>query len=168
VPVARTEPRRALGAAVIVVAAAALIVTLVVVLNRLGTSSGDGEFVIQVETLLDAGAGDVPACFNDPIGGTRPICIFHAGDEPDSGWLAYDAQVDGCAFEPLTPDATALVNSCTGEAYPFTGEGVPQYETKVDDGELVVDLTGDEGEDDGDTTTTVRESGEVPTTDSNR
>lgn len=158
-PVARTDPRRALTAGLLVVVAALLVVVVVVVLNSRGTSSGDGQFGgLSVESLLDAGADEVPVCFPDPVDGRRPICVFHTGGDPDEGWVAYDFQVDGCAFEPLSADSTELVHSCTGERYPFTGEGLPQYPTSVgEDGRLAIDLTGGEG-----TTTSVAESGDVP------
>jgi len=152
-----------LAAGLVVVAAAAVMVIAVVWINGRGTSSGDGRFEgISIDTLFDQGVDEVPACFNDPVNGNRPICVFHTGDDRATGWVAYDAQVDGCAFEELSPDASELVNSCTGETYPFTGEGLPQYDTEVDDDRLVIDLDGDEPEPDDDPTTTVIESGEVP------
>jgi hypothetical protein len=161
VPVARTEPRRALAAALVVVVAALLVVLLVVFLNDQGTSSGDGVFGgLDVDTLVERQEedGGVPFCVDDPVDGLRPICVFHTGDDPETGWVAYDAQVDGCAFEPLFAGATELVDSCTGEAYPFTGEGLFQYDVAVDDGRLEIDLDGE----DPTTTTTVVESGDVP------
>ena len=157
-PVGRTEPRRAVAAALAVVAAAVLLVLVVLFLNSRGTSSGDGRFSdLLVQDLLDRQERDgVPTCFNDPIDGRRPICVFHTGEDPDTGWVAYDAQVDGCALEYR--DAEQHTDSCTGETYPFTGEGLPQYLVEVDDGRLVVDLDGE----DPTTTTTVVESGDVP------
>ena len=155
---ARTEPRQAVGAAIAVVVGAVLLVVVVVFLNSRGTSSGDGRFSdLVVADLLDRQERDgVPTCFNDPVDGLRPICVFHTGSDPDTGWVAYDAQVNGCALE--FEGAEQLTDSCTGDAYAFTGEGLPQYEASVDDGRLVIDLDGA----DETTTTTVVESGEVP------
>jgi hypothetical protein len=165
VPVARTSPTRAIAAAVVVTIGAVGLVVGVVLLNDQGTSSGDGVFGgLEASSLLERQQADgVPFCVDDPVDGRRPICVFHTGGDVDEGWVAYDAQVDGCAFEPLSPDATELVDSCTGETYPFTGEGLFQYAVRVDaDGDLAIDLDGEEP-----TTTapptTVRESGEVPT-----
>jgi hypothetical protein len=163
VPVARTDPSRALGAALAVVVGALLIVLLVVFLNGRGTSSGDGVFGnLDAEDLLGRQQADgVPFCVDDPVDGLRPICIYNTAGDAETGWVAYDAQVDGCAFEPLFPGATELVDSCTGETYPFTGEGLAQYRATVDgDGHLEIDLDGD----DPVTTTegTVVESGDVP------
>ena len=158
-PVGRTDPRRAVAASLVVVLGALLLVAVVLFLNSRGTSSGDGRFSdLLVEDLLDRQARDgVPTCFNDPVDGLRPICVFHSGGEPDAGWVAYDAQVDGCALEYR--DAEQLTDSCTGDTYPFTGEGLPQYLVEVEDDRLVIDLDGE----DPTTTTTVVESGDVPT-----
>jgi len=158
VPVARTEPSRALLAALVVVLGALLLVAVVLFLNSRDTSSGDGRFSeLRAEDLLDRQASDgVPACFDDPVSGDRPICVFHAGDDPDTGWVAYDAQVGGCALEYRGRDD--LRDSCTGETYPFTGDGLETYATEVEDGRLVIDLDGEEPT----TTTTVVESGDVP------
>jgi len=162
VPVARTEPRRALAAALVVVVAALLVVLLVVFLNDQGTSSGDGVFGgLDAETLVERQEEDgVPFCVDDPVDGLRPICVFHTGADPDTGWVAYDAQVEGCAFEPLFEGATEFVDSCTGDTYPFTGEGLFQYDVAVESGELEIDLDGDDPT--TTTATTVVESGEVP------
>lgn len=160
-PVARTEPRQAVWAALVVVVGAVLLVLAVVVLNSRGTASGDGVFGgLNADTFIARGADEVPVCFDDPVDGLRPICVFHAGDDPDAGWVAYDAQVGGCAFEPLSPDATALVDSCTGRRYPFSGAGLAQYDVTVEDGRLRIHLAG--GGDDERAPTTVVESGEVP------
>ena len=159
-PVARTEPARALTAAVAVVLAAVLLVLVVLFLNSRESTSSDGQFALSAEDIAARQDRDgVPTCFNDPISGNRPICVFHASEDVDEGWVGYDAQVDGCAFEALAPGADVLVVSCTGETYPFTGEGLHQYDVQVDDdGQLVIDINGP----DETTTTTITESGEVP------
>lgn len=145
-PVAETNPRRAVLVGLAAIVFAAGLLAIVLVANGTGGGSGGGSFdSLEVETLLDRQERDgVPTCFNDPISGNRPICVFHTGGSDDEGWVAYDAQVDGCGFEALSPEATALVDSCTGRSYPFSGEGLPQYETSVDDGRLVIALTDDD------------------------
>ena len=77
------------------------------------------------------------------FGGRQPIYVFHSGNDPESGWVAYDALVDGCPFEDVRETGDELVDSCTGEAYPFTGEGLPQYDVEVVDGRLAVELVED-------------------------
>ena len=166
-PVARSEPRRALAAALAVVVGAVLLVVVVLFLNSRSTSSGDGTFGgLDVDDLLARQDSDgVPFCVDDPVDGLRPICVFHTGTDDDRGWVAYDAQVDGCAFEPLFPEATELVDSCTGETYPFTGEGLAQYETTVVEGRLEIDLDGADATTTTEaptTTDSIVESGDVP------
>jgi len=159
-PVARTEPGRALIAAAVVVLGAVLLVLVVLFLNSRDSTSGDGQFALSAEDLFERQQEDgVPTCFNDPINGNRPICVFHTGGDLDEGWVGYDAQVDGCAFEALRPGAEELVVACTGETFPFTGEGLRQYDVSVDDGgRLVIDLDGP----DETTTTTIIETGDRP------
>lgn len=141
-PVAKTNPRRAVLVGLAAIVFAAGLLAIVLVANGSGGSGGSSSFdTLRVEDLLRRQEQDgVPTCFNDPVSGNRPICVFHTGPNRNEGWVAYDAQVDGCGFEALSPDATELVDSCTGEAYPFTGEGLPQYDVTVDDGRLSIAL----------------------------
>jgi hypothetical protein len=158
VPVARTEPRRAVAAALAVAVGAVLLVAVVVFLNSRSTPSGDATFGgLDVDTLLEnQGEDGVPFCVDDPVDGLRPICVFHTGSDDDTGWVAYDAQVDGCALE-LARGSSVLVDGCTGTTYPFTGEGLAQYGTSVEEGRLEIDLDGEEAPPE-----TVVESGDVP------
>jgi hypothetical protein len=150
-PVAETNPRRALLVGLAAIVFALGLLAVVVVANGSGGGGGGGNFdTLRVDDLIDRQRDDgVPTCFNDPISGNRPICVYHTGPNRNEGWVAYDAQVDQCGFETLTPEATELVDSCTGEAYPFTGEGLPQYEVEVVDGRLSIALVEQD-----DTTTT--------------
>lgn len=153
VPVAKTNPRRTLLVSLGALLFATVLLAAVIVLNGARTSGNSEQFdLLGVDTVLGHQDQDgVPTCLNDPATGDRPICLFHTGGDDDEGWVAYDAQVDGCAFEVLSPEATELVDSCTGDAYPFTGEGLLQYDVTVADGRLVIDLGGDD--EDGSTTT---------------
>lgn len=141
-PVAKTNPRRAILVALAALVFAAGLIAVVLVANGSGGGGGGGNFdTLRVEDLLRRQDDDgVPTCFNDPISGNRPICVFHTGTLRNQGWVAYDAQVDGCGFETLSPESTELVDSCTGDTYPFTGEGLPQYEVEVRDGRLSIAL----------------------------
>lgn len=144
-PVAkRTDTRRTLliAAAAVVLATGLIALALVINGSRRG---GDGESfdALQVATLLRLQERDgVPTCLDDPTTGNRPICVFHLDGPDDEGWVAYDAQVDGCGFEALFEGATELVDGCTGETYPFSGEGLTQYDVAVEEGRLVIDLVG--------------------------
>jgi hypothetical protein len=159
VPVAKTNPKRTLLVAAAAVVFAVGVVALVLIANTIRGGGGGEEFdTLEVATLLrlqdDA---PVPVCVGDPVNGNRPICVFHTGGADDEGWVAYDAQVDGCAFETLGPDSTELVDGCTGDTYPFDGTGLTQYATRVEAGRLIIDLVG--GTDGGSSTTTTTTSG---------
>ena len=139
-PVAKTNPKRTLLISLVALGFAVVLVVLVVVLNGQRTGSSGGTFdQAGVEELLRLQARDgVPALFPDPVGGRQPIFVWHEGDDPSDGWLAYDALVDG---EPLELDVDDEVLRATdGTEYPFTGEGLPQYDTEVVDGRLEVEL----------------------------
>jgi hypothetical protein len=144
VPVAQTNPRRAIlvGLAAVVLALGVLAVVLVA--NETGTGSGGGTFdAAGAEELVRLQDRDgVPALFPDPVGGRQPIFVWHEGNDPEEGWIAYDAQVDG---EPLVLDPDeGVLRAADGTEYPFDGEGLPTYEVEVIDGRLSVDLAGDD------------------------
>lgn len=85
---------------------------------------------------------ETPLLFNDPSGGGRPIWVQHLGDDPETGWLAFDAQVGGCALD-WDREAQEFVDHCTGTRYPQDGQGLAQYPTTVEDGNVVVDVSPD-------------------------
>ena len=149
-PVAETNPRRAalVGLAAIVLAVGLIIVVLAA--NDTSGGSGGGSFdSAGAEELIRLQERDgVPALFPDPVGGRQPIFVWHEGDDPETGWVAYDALVDG---EPLQLDVEDnVLRAADGTEYPFTGEGLLQYDVEVRDGRLAIDLDGDDSE----TTTT--------------
>lgn len=158
-PVGRNpDARKALLVALAgVVAAFGLVGTVVLLSGNDGTSPSSGAFPVGgVDTLIDAQARDrVPLCLNDPANADRPVCVFHVGEVDDVGWLAYDAQIDGCVLD-IDVEAQALV-ACDGERHPFTGVGLPDYPTRVEDGRVVVNLSGEEFE--TTTTTTILVTG---------
>ncbi len=80
-----------------------------------------------------------PDCFNDPNTGDRPVCVIHTGDDPQTGWTAVVAQVDGCAVQ-WKAAAQEFVDSCTDERYPADGSGLDTLPVRVEDGRLVVDV----------------------------
>jgi hypothetical protein len=74
-----------------------------------------------------------PRVFPAPAG-QQNLAIWHTGTDPDRGWHAYsinslDPECDQLIqFDPLGAD---LVDPCTNERYPFTGEGLTQFEWEV-------------------------------------
>jgi hypothetical protein len=151
--VSRSDPRRALIVALGAVVAAGGLFFLVVALSGEGEQvqlgGSDVEFEVGDAAVLAAAIerDNTPLLFQDPAGGRRPIWVQHVGADPAEGWLAFDAQVGGCALE-WDAGAGQFVD-CDGARYPGDGEGLPQYEVRVEDGDVIVDLVVDE-----DTTTT--------------
>ena len=142
-PVAQTNPRRALLVGLAVVVLALGVIAVVLVANGARTGGDGGSFdSADAEELVRLQERDgVPALFPDPVGGRQPIFVWHEGDDPDTGWIAYDALVGG---EPLELDVEGeVLRAPDGAEFPFTGAGLPQYEVEVVDGRLVIDLTGD-------------------------
>ena len=93
---------------------------------------------------LDLGAvderiDDVPILLPDPVNGDHPIWVHHVGAKPEEGWVAFDAQVDGCPLE-YDNDDKAFVDSCTKKRYPPDGKGLPQYEVDITRGRVIVDV----------------------------
>jgi hypothetical protein len=146
VPVAQTNPRRALLVGLAAVVFALGLIALVLVANGARNGSGGGSFdsASATELIRLQERDGVPALFPDPVGGRQPIFVWHEGDDPETGWVAYDALVDG---EPVTIDLDELVlRGPDGTEFPFTGEGLPQYDVEVVDGRLVVALQPDDAD----------------------
>lgn len=143
-PVAQTNPRRALLVGLAAIVFALGLIALVLVANGARNTSGGGSFdsASAAELIRLQERDGVPALFPDPVGGRQPIFVWHEGDDPETGWVAYDALVDG---EPVTIDLDELVlRGPDGTEFPFTGEGLPQYDVEVVDGRLVVALQPDD------------------------
>jgi hypothetical protein len=144
VPVAKTNPRRTLLISLLALVFALVLLALVLIANDQRSGSTGGTFdQAGVEELLRLQERDgVPALFPDPVGGRQPIFVWHEGGDRDEGWVAYDAQIDG---HPLTLDVEEeVLRAEDGTEYPFTGEGLPQYEVDVADGRLAVELVEDD------------------------
>lgn len=145
VPVAQTNPRRAvlIGLAVIVLAAGLIAVVLVANGAR-SSDSGGGVFdSVDAEELLRLQQrDDAPALFPDPVGGRQPVFVWNTGDDPAEGWVAYDALYRGEPIQ-IDRDEGVLRADADGTEFPFDGEGLPHYEVEVVDGRLEIDLAGD-------------------------
>jgi hypothetical protein len=101
----------------------------------------------RTQERADSIAEDGPILFGDVAGGTRDIYLQHLGDEPDEGWVAFDARRPGApreCFLQWSPDDREFVDPCDGSVFPADGEGLPRYPVLlVDDGRrLEVDLRG--------------------------
>jgi hypothetical protein len=102
-----------------------------------------------------------PILFPDPANRGRDIYLQHLGDDPEQGWLAFDARPLGegrDCFLQWVPESRTFVDNgeCSQPfSFPEDGDGLPQYPASVnDDGKVVVDLNAAERE----TTTTAPSS----------
>lgn len=112
---------------------------------------GDDRFEAgPVESLAEIIAEDgQPILFPDPANFSRAIYVDHAGDDPETGWLALSAFVPDqpeCTLV-FDPDAGAYVigdeqpESCDRSVtFPRSGAGLRAFPTEVAEGELFIDL----------------------------
>lgn len=159
----------AIGLGGIAIGLAILVVVFVVALPGL-TEEGQIEVRLGAETFTvgqarikaESIATDGPFLFPDVANGQRDIYVQHRGDDPLTGWSAFDARLPGserdCTLE-WDRSADEFVDPCTGRVVPANGEGLPDYPVEVTDDEtVVVDLNAATRA----STTTVAEPG--PTT----
>jgi len=173
-PVERRSGVRQVTAIGIGVAAVVLAVGLAWGLLALA-SGGDGPVRLRLgDDEFDAGQAqrlsrqigrDGPVLFSDVSGRgqRRPIFVNHFGDDPEQRWVAFSAAAPGAprgcflswSQERELFEERAVAEGagrergelCRDVTYPPTGEGLEQYEWKVDDeGNLLVDLRGDDDE----------------------
>jgi hypothetical protein len=154
VPVARGPRVDARSA--LVVGASGVVVALLVLGLVLWLSSrddiqvrlGDDRFQdYDAESGADEIAQRGPILFPDPANRGRDIYLQHLGDDPNEGWLAFDARPLGearaCFLLWEADSRTFVDNGECSEAFTFPedGEGLPQYPATVNsDGKVVVDL----------------------------
>ena len=105
---------------------------------------GDERFEAgDVEQRAESVEEDGPILFPDPANFRRSIYVDHAGDDPQSGWVALGAFVPdrpdcGVLF---VPDDDRYVAACDEElTFPRSGDGLREFPTEVVDGQLFVDL----------------------------
>lgn len=88
-------------------------------------------------------ARDGPILYADAASGNRDIWLQHLGTDPGRGWYAFDARRSGagrdCTLQWRSP-AAVFVDPCDGTIVEAHGEGLPGYEVRIEDGELIVDL----------------------------
>lgn len=155
-PIERRSARVQTTTIVISVVALAAALLLAVLVFRAATGGDDvairlGDDVFAAgaaDERAEAIAGDGPLLFSDVSGRgqRRPIYLQHLGDDPETGWYAFDARppaaAEGCFLEW---DAAARrfvgVDGCTAATYPADGEGLDRYPVVVSrDGDLSIDL----------------------------
>ncbi len=149
-PVARglsLRPKRAIVVGVVGVIAG---VALVWGMSRL---AGTGEVTVRLgDDTFEAGdpaemsrviARDGPLLYPDLAGGNRDIFLQHLGTSPADGWFAFDARRPGAGRDCTLvwqPAAGVFTDPCDGTVTDANGEGLPVYEVRITDGDLIVDL----------------------------
>ena len=146
-------PRPSLRSA-IVVGLAGVVVALglagaVLLLTRTGTDVeirlGDRDFRDMQTGRISAEIADRgPILFPDVAGGERDIILQHVGDDPEAGWLAFEARRPGqnrkCTFE-WQPEERHFVNACdTEDIVDAEGTGLRHFDVTVVDGDVRVDI----------------------------
>jgi len=144
-PVARSDPRRATIIGIVGIVVSVVMIVVVLVANNLGsdrttTQSSRSKFEVgSAQSLAKSVNEDGPLFFNDTATGSRPLVVQHLGDDPNTGWLAFDAATGSCV---LTWDAGAHeFTDCNGKRYPADGRDLHHYPVAVTNGNVVVDLS---------------------------
>ena len=139
---------------VVVVGLAGVVVALglvlgVLLLTRGGTDVeirlGDRDFRDMETGRISAEIADRgPILFGDVADGELDIILQHLGDDPESGWLAFEARRPGqsrdCFFEWQTEQAE-FVNTCDpADVVDAAGTGLRHFGVAVVDGDVRVDI----------------------------
>ena len=139
---------------VVVVGLAGVVVALglvlgVLLLTRGGTDVeirlGDRDFRDMETGRISAEIADRgPILFGDVADGELDIILQHLGDDPESGWLAFEARRPGqsrdCFFEWHAGQAE-FVNTCDpDDVVDAAGTGLRHFNVAVVDGDVRVDI----------------------------
>jgi hypothetical protein len=151
-PVARGPQVNARSALLVGLTAVVIAVLLVGAVLWLADSSSQVEVNLGDRDFRDLDANRIsaeiadrgPILFSDVAGGDRDIILQHVGDDPEAGWLAFDARRPGdardCFFE-WRPVSRDFVNTCDDDdVVDETGTGLDHYPVTVTDGEVRVDI----------------------------
>jgi hypothetical protein len=135
-PVSRTKTIL-VGSALLALTA----VLIVVLVLRLASSPdakvqlGDEVFEVgQVRILAPEVDKAGPLLFADPLKRNRDLYIQHLGNDPKTGWLAFEAHARGqdrrCTLK-WSQEAGLFTDPCSHATYPVDGKGLTRYRTEV-------------------------------------
>ena len=116
---------------------------------NLGTDTfSPGSAEARAESIAEEG----PLLFSDVASGQRDIYLQHLGDDPEEGWLAFDARRPGqsrdCSLEWVAEE-DHFVDPCDDTVVAADGGDLLHYDVVVtEDGDVVIDFRSDEGTDD--------------------
>lgn len=132
----------------IIIGLVVLVVVFVVALPGL-TEEGKVEVKLGAETFTvgqarpkaESIAADGPFLFSDVANGQRDIFVQHLGDDPLTGWYAFDARLPGagrdCSLQ-WEAEADRFIDPCSRRPVPADGEGLVRYPVEVTADETVV------------------------------
>ena len=146
-------PRPSLRAAVVVglagVVVALGLVGAVLLLTRTGTDVeirlGDRDFRDMEIGRISAEIEDRgPILFGDVAEGSLDIILQHIGEDPATGWFAFEARRPGqsrdCFFR-WRPEPSDFVNTCDpDDTVDAAGTSLRQFDVAVVDGDVRVDI----------------------------
>ena len=146
-------PRPSLRSAVVVgLAGVAVALGLALAVLLLTRTSGDVEIRLGDRDFRDMDTGRIsaeiadrgPILFGDVADGDLDIILQHLGDDPETGWLAFEARRPGqsrdCFFE-WQPDEDLFANSCDpDDTVDAAGTGLRHFDVAVVDGDVRVDI----------------------------
>jgi hypothetical protein len=156
-PVAKGPTFDVRSAAIVGGLAVLAAIVIGVVAIELGTRSntlilGDQDFgSSNADNMAEEIAENGPILWPDIASGTRDIWLQHIGDDPATGWTAFDARPPGTARDCAVQWSAAtrdFTDPCDGSVYPETGEGLPTIPVYIDGRSLIIDINGVHGSDD--------------------
>jgi len=151
-PVGRTTTRSEVRAIAMVVVALAVIVGGVAFFVRAVTQRGDVQVRLGDDYFNAGDAADIsddikdrgPILFSDLAGGSRDIVVNHLSDDPDQGWVAFEARLPGDDRDCQVSWAGArqlFEYSCgDGVTFPPDGTGLAQLPVSITNGRIIVDI----------------------------
>ena len=122
-------------------------IVVVLLANNLGsdsstTQSSRSKFLVgSPEATARSIAEDGPLFFNDTATGSRPLVVSHIGEDPNTGWYAFDAASGSCVIS-LNSDTKQLTD-CNGQPVSPDGAGKRQYPVTVTKDDVSVNLNVD-------------------------
>ena len=151
-PVSRRSRPNLRSVIVVGLAGVAVALGLVLVVLLLSRSGADVEIRLGDRDFRDMETGRIsaeiadrgPILFGDVADGELDIILQHLGDDPETGWLAFEARRPGqsrdCFFAWRAEQAD-FVNTCDpADIVDTAGTGLRHFDVAVVDGEVRVDI----------------------------
>ncbi len=96
-----------------------------------------------------------PLLLSDVSGGDRDIWLQHTGDEPGTGWFAFNVRpIDASrdCFTNWERDEQTFSYNCDDRVFPADGEGLFQYPVNISPtGDITIDINAADRETDAET-----------------